>query len=123
MRTINGRRVASVKVFEADGLWRWRIIDALGTEYLDGGNYRSREAADQGLDDAYDPPADPQAGILNQLLREGGYSQRGAAKELEISERMMRYYCAGSKPVPRVVMLAVQHLVNCPASDNQTGVE
>lgn len=59
-------------------------------------------------------PPNPTLDRLLLLLKQGGYSQRGAAKELEISERMMRYYCAGTKPVPRSVMLALEHLVNCP---------
>lgn len=59
-------------------------------------------------------PPNPTLDRLLLLLKQGGYSQRGAARELEISERMMRYYCAGDKPVPRTVMLALEHLVNCP---------
>jgi hypothetical protein len=51
---------------------------------------------------------------LLKLIAQGGYTQRGAARELDISERMMRYYCAGQQPVPRVVMLALTHLVECP---------
>jgi hypothetical protein len=113
-RTINGRAIRSAKVFESDGLWRWRILDEHGTEYLDGGNYRSREQAEAGLDTAYDPPTDEQAAELRKLIAEGGYSQRSAAKELQISERAMRYHCSGDQPVPRVVMLAMRHLVNCP---------
>lgn len=58
------------------------------------------------------PQAD--AAELRKLIEQGGYSQRSAAKELQISERIMRYYCAGDKPVPRVVMLAMRHLVHCP---------
>lgn len=112
--TINGRAIRSAKVFESDGVWRWRIVDDRGAEYLDGGNYRSREQAERGLDTAYDPPADEQAAELRKLITEGGYSQRGAAKELQISERAMRYYCSGEQAVPRVVMLAMEHLVNCP---------
>lgn len=54
---------------------------------------------------------------LRKLIADGGYSQRAAAKELQISERMMRYYCSGQQPVPRVVMLAMRHLVNCPPHD------
>lgn len=50
---------------------------------------------------------------IRQLLSDGGYTQRGAARELQISERMMRYYCSGEQPVPRVVMLAIEHLVSC----------
>lgn len=54
------------------------------------------------------------AAHLRTLIERGGYSQRCAARELGISERMMRYYCSGEHPVPRVVMLAMEHLVNCP---------
>jgi hypothetical protein len=50
---------------------------------------------------------------LLDLLRAGHYSQRGAARELDISERAMRYYCAGEQPVPRVVLLALEHLAAC----------
>lgn len=57
---------------------------------------------------------DDRAKLLD-LLRAGQYSQRGAARELGISERMMRYYCAGTQPVPRVVLLALEHLVTCPS--------
>lgn len=113
MRTINGRQVKSAKVFREAGNWRWRILDAHGAEYLDGGNYASREAAERGLDDAYDPPKDPQVAALLGLLKGGGYTRRGAAAELGISDRMMRYYCAGKQPIPRAVMLALSHLVEC----------
>lgn len=51
---------------------------------------------------------------LQQLIDAGGYTQVSAAKELQISERMMRYYCSGTKPVPRVVMLAMEHIATCP---------
>lgn len=37
--------------------------------------------------------------------------QRQAARELEISERDMRNYCAGDK-VPRVVILALERMVD-----------
>lgn len=114
MRTINGRKVHAAKVFAEGDFWRWRIVDIGGTEYLDGGNYLTQEAAERGLDDAFDPVKDEQAATLRGLIADGGYSQRGAARELGISERMMRYYCAGEQPVPRIVMLAMEHLVNCP---------
>ena len=51
---------------------------------------------------------------LRDLLVHGGYSQASGAVALEISPRMMRYYVSGDKPVPRVVMLAMRHLVTCP---------
>jgi predicted transcriptional regulator len=46
------------------------------------------------------------------LLLSAGLSQRGAARELEISERMMRYYCSGEQPVPKVVILALERLID-----------
>ena len=116
MATINGRTVRSAKVFEADGLWRWRIVDDRGIEYFDGGNYRYREQAEAGLDAAYDPPTTEQAIQMRKLIAQGGYTQEGAARELQISPRLMRYYVAGDRPVPRVVMLAMRHLVECPPS-------
>lgn len=56
---------------------------------------------------------------LRALIAAGGYSQQGAARELQISPRAMRYYCSGEERVPRAVMLAMEHLVNCP--HNQSG--
>lgn len=50
------------------------------------------------------------AGQLQRLLDRAGISQRGAAKELKISERQMRRYCAGDAKVPRVVELAIEYL-------------
>lgn len=116
MRTINGQQVKSAKVFTEGCQWRWRILDVRGAEYLDGGNYASREAAERGLDDAYDPPTDPQVAKLLSLLKDGGYTQVDAARDLGLSPRMMRYYCAGTKPVPLSVMLALTHLVVCAPS-------
>lgn len=58
---------------------------------------------------AYDEPTD--AARLRELLVQAGLSQRGGAKELEISERMMRYYCAGEQDVPKVVVMALEYLV------------
>lgn len=112
--TINGRKIIRTKVFEEGGQWRWRIIDDRGAEFLDGGNYNSKEAAERGLDGAFDPPNDEQAAKLRQLIADGGYTQRGAARELEISERMMRYWCSGEYPVPKYIIYAMTHLVNCP---------
>ena len=59
------------------------------------------------------------ASRLRALLEAGKFSQRGAARELGIEDRTMRYYCAGDRPIPRAVMLAIEHLVNCSPS-NQT---
>lgn len=47
---------------------------------------------------------------LQKALDRAGMSQRGAAKELGISERQMRRYCSGDATVPRVVELALLYL-------------
>jgi plasmid maintenance system antidote protein VapI len=49
---------------------------------------------------------------LQRLLDRSGMSQRGAAKELGISERQMRRYCAGEAKVTRVVELALLYLTS-----------
>ena len=51
-------------------------------------------------------------GQLQKLLDQSGLSQRGAAKELDISERNMRRYIAGDLPVPRVVEYALRWLIS-----------
>jgi hypothetical protein len=38
-------------------------------------------------------------------------SQREAARVLGINDRTMRYYCSGSNPVPPIVMLALDMLI------------
>lgn len=52
------------------------------------------------------------AAQLQRLLDQSGLSQRGAAKELDISERNMRRYCAGDLPVPRVIEYALRWLIS-----------
>jgi hypothetical protein len=47
-------------------------------------------------------------------------SQRGTAKELGISERQMRRYCAGDAKVPRLVELALLYLES---QANRAGVK
>jgi len=49
---------------------------------------------------------------LQKLLDSCGFSQRGAAKSMGISERQMRRYCAGDAEIPKVVELALLHLQN-----------
>jgi len=44
---------------------------------------------------------------LRKLLEKAGLSQRGAAKMLEIDERTMRYYAAGTYPIPRSIEIAL----------------
>jgi hypothetical protein len=48
---------------------------------------------------------------LRELLERLGYSQRQAARSLDIDEREFRRMCAGGRPVPRAVMLAMEALV------------
>jgi hypothetical protein len=66
-----------------------------------------RDAASPGRD--YAAPDD--ATRVRDLLAQIGIGQREAARQLEISERMMRYYCGGEK-VPRVVVLALERLLD-----------
>lgn len=51
-------------------------------------------------------------GQLQKLLDSAGLSQRGAARELQISERQMRRYIAGDAEVPRVVEYALRWLIH-----------
>ena len=48
---------------------------------------------------------------LRYLLVKTGLSQRAAARELEINKGSMRCYCSGDQPVPRVVILALERLI------------
>lgn len=52
------------------------------------------------------------AGQMQKILDSCGFSQRGAARDMGISERQMRRYCAGDAKVPKVVELALLHLQN-----------
>lgn len=54
-KTVHGRPVAHAELFEENGFWRWRIVDARGIEYVDGGNFHTREAAAESLNQAFDP--------------------------------------------------------------------
>jgi len=67
----------------------------------------------------YAEPTD--ATRIRNMLAKLGMSQAQGAYALEISERSMRYYCTGS-PVPKVVMLAMERLVDLQRRvANQTG--
>jgi len=57
----------------------------------------------------YSNPTD--ATRVREMLKKLGLSQAEGARALEISERSMRYYCAG-EPVPKVIMLAMERLVD-----------
>jgi hypothetical protein len=55
--------------------------------------------------------ASPITGAQLQALLDGAQrSQRGTAKELDISERQMRRYVAGEALIPKVVELALLYL-------------
>lgn len=49
------------------------------------------------------------AACFRVFLARAGLTQRGAARALEINERTVRRYAAGT-PVPRVVWLALERL-------------
>lgn len=44
------------------------------------------------------------------MLQSAGLTIEQAAVELDMSERMLRYYLSGAKPVPKVVQLALSAL-------------
>lgn len=56
---VNGRPVVSAEIFPEQfpqgEFWRWRIVDCRGTVFMDGGNFRRREDAEQSLCTAFDP--------------------------------------------------------------------
>lgn len=68
---------------------------------------RVQSDSSAGID--YSKPTD--AARVRELLAKIGLGQRAAARELDINERTMRDYCAGKK-VPRVVILALERLVD-----------
>jgi len=47
---------------------------------------------------------------LRARLATLGLTQRGAARALNIDERTMRRYCAGTHPIPQVIWLALDGL-------------
>jgi transcriptional regulator with XRE-family HTH domain len=47
---------------------------------------------------------------IREILKRMGMSQRQAARELEISDRQVRYWAAGAEPVPRWFWLALERL-------------
>lgn len=44
--------IVSACIFYEAGYWRWRVLDSLGNEYVDGGNFATREAAQASLEAA-----------------------------------------------------------------------
>jgi plasmid maintenance system antidote protein VapI len=51
-----------------------------------------------------------QSDRLKALLRELKLTRRGAARILEMNERTIRRYCAGSSSIPRAVFIALESL-------------
>jgi len=49
-----------------------------------------------------------QTEVLRELLDKSGWSQRGAARQLQIAERTMRNYVSGDTPIPRAIMMALE---------------
>jgi plasmid maintenance system antidote protein VapI len=52
------------------------------------------------------------ASSVRKLIADAGHSQRSAAGALGIGERTVRRYCLGENPVPRVIILALERLVD-----------
>lgn len=50
------------------------------------------------------------ADLLRQCILDLGLSQREAARQLVVDERAMRRYCAGSIPIPPLLLLALDRL-------------
>lgn len=84
------------------------VLDSDGYPITDN-DYRSHAAAIR------DAIASSGADQVRELLDSGGYTQREAARILGIQDRTMRYYCSGKHPVPPMVIMALMHLVECPA--------
>lgn len=70
---------------------------------------KRKEAAREGPPLSYSQPTD--AARVRSLLTQLGLSQREGARELGANEREMRYWCSGERPVPRMVVLALERLL------------
>lgn len=53
---------------------------------------------------------DPRPEHIRALLEQAGLSQREAARRIGVSERVMRYYCAGEREPPYPVQFALESL-------------
>jgi DNA-binding XRE family transcriptional regulator len=53
---------------------------------------------------------------LEAAIAQLGDTQTSLARSLDISDRTMRRYLAGDAPIPRVVDLAIAHLLNLRAA-------
>lgn len=56
-RTVGGRPVQKTRVTQEGAHWRWEIVMADGSRYVDGGNYQTEDAARDGLAAALDDDA------------------------------------------------------------------
>jgi hypothetical protein len=72
------------------------------------------ELSAQGLwDDIHPPPAVPEwmsAADFTAWMQEMAWSFAQAAEALGVSKRMLKYYAAGTHPIPKPVWLACMHL-------------
>jgi plasmid maintenance system antidote protein VapI len=50
---------------------------------------------------------------LQRMIDKTGRSQSGLAREIGITDRQMRRYIAGDRPVPTFIALAVTHVCQC----------
>lgn len=48
---------------------------------------------------------------VRELIRRAGLTQCGAARELGVDERTVRYWCSGQIKPPRMAFLALERLV------------
>ena len=55
--TVGGRPVRMARVMKEGAYWRWEIVMADGSRYVDGGNYLTEDAARDGLAAAFDDEA------------------------------------------------------------------
>jgi len=62
------------------------------------------------IDNSYDNPCD--ATRLRRLLLRANLSQRAAADELGVNERLMRRWCAYESTPPKMVFLALERLID-----------
>ena len=54
---------------------------------------------------------DPRPEYIRALIERAGLSQREAARRIGMSERVMRYYCAGERTPSYPVQFALESLV------------
>lgn len=55
-------------------------------------------------------PRDPD--YIRKLLEKAGISQREAARRLNVSDRTMRHWCAGTAPIPYSAQFALESMAH-----------